>query len=77
MNNTTTDVILHISHPLSQGQFEVVAEQINATEGVISCNQNARIPNLIMVAYHANRVRALTLLNKLTRMGFNASLVYL
>jgi hypothetical protein len=77
MSNTTTDVILHISHPLSQGQFEVVAQQINAIDGVVSCNQNTRLPSLIMVAYHASRVRALTLLNKLTRMGFNASLVYL
>ncbi|MFC1685121.1 hypothetical protein ACFL0R_06590 [Pseudomonadota bacterium] len=77
MNNATTDIILHISQPLSQGQFESIAQQINTTEGVISCNQNTRIPSLIMVAYNASRVRALTLLNKLTRMGFNASLVYL
>lgn len=77
MNNATTDAILHVSQPLSQDQFESIAQQINTTEGVISCSQNARIPSLIMVAYNASRVRALTLLNKLTRMGFNASLVYL
>jgi len=77
MNNATSDAILHISQPLSQGQFESIAQQINTTEGVINCSQNARIPSLIMVAYNASRVRALTLLNKLTRMGLNASLVYL
>lgn len=77
MNNTTTDAILHISQPLSRDQFEAVAQQINTIEGVVSCKQNTHLPSLIMVAYHASRVQALTLLNKLTRMGFSASLVYL
>ena len=75
MNHTATDVIIHTHTPLSQTQFEEVAQQVKHIEGVIRFDQSQTKPNFIMVAYNAGQTRALAILNKLTRLGFNASLV--
>jgi hypothetical protein len=75
MNHTATDVIIHTQNPLSPTQFEEVANQVKRIEGVIKFDRSQTQPKLIMVAYNAGQVRALTILNKLTRLGFNASLV--
>ena len=71
----TTDVMIHTSIPLSQEQFSEIANQVMSIDGVIKFEQNIRVPRLIMVAYNAGKIRALTILNKITRLGFNASLV--
>ena len=42
--------------------------------GVVQFDRNAHQPSLIMATYDPARTRALALLNKLTRLGFNASL---
>jgi len=75
MKNTNTDVIIHTKSPLNQEQFEEVANRIRAIEGVIKFDRNSVKPNFIMVAYNAGQTKALTILNKLIRLGFNASLV--
>lgn len=75
MNHTATDVIIHTHNPLSQTQFEEVANQVKRIEGVIRFDRSPAQPSLIMVVYNAGQTRALTILNKLTRLGFNASLV--
>jgi hypothetical protein len=75
MNNAITDVMIHTVISLSDEQFSEVASQIKALDGVIEFNQNSRNPSLIMVAYDAGKTRSLYILNKLTRLGFNASLV--
>lgn len=75
MNKNTTDVMIYTKNTLNREQFSEVARQVKQIEGVITFNQNARRPNFIMVAYNAGQTRALTILNKLTRLGFNASLV--
>ena len=75
MNQTATDVIIHTRHPLSPSQFEEVANQVKRIEGVIRFDRSQTRPNFIMVVYNAGQTRALAILNKLTRLGFNASLV--
>jgi hypothetical protein len=75
MDHTATDVIIHTQTPLSQTQFEEVAHQVKHIDGVIRFDQSQTKPNFIMVAYSAGQTRALAILNKLTRLGFNASLV--
>jgi len=75
MNNQTTDVMLHTSQPLDDRQFSEVASQCKAIEGVIKFDRSPHRPHFIMVAYNAGQTRALAILNKLTRLGFNASLV--
>jgi hypothetical protein len=75
MNHTPTDVIIHTHNPLSQAQFEEVANQVKRVEGIIRFDRSPTQPSLIMVVYNAGQTRALTILNKLTRLGFNASLV--
>jgi hypothetical protein len=75
MNHTTTDVIIHTRNPLSEPQFEEVANQVTRIEGVLSFYRSRTRPNFIMVVYNAGQTRAIAILNKLTRLGFNASLV--
>jgi hypothetical protein len=75
MNNTATDVIIHTRPPINQTQFEEVADQVTRVNGVISLDQSKIRPDFIMVVYNAGQTRALAILNKLTRPGFNASLV--
>ena len=75
MTEKHTDVMIYTKNSINREQFGEVARQVKEMEGVITFNQNARRPNLIMVAYNAGQTRALTILNKLTRLGFNASLV--
>lgn len=75
MNEKTTDVMIYTKNSLTHEQFREVARQVKEIEGVVTFNQNHNKPNFIMVAYNAGQTRALTILNKLTRLGFNASLV--
>ena len=65
MNRNATDVIIHTCKPLSRSQFE----------GVISFDRSRTRPNFILVAYNTGQTCALAILNKMTRLGLNASLV--
>lgn len=75
MNNKTADVMIHTHQNLNQDQFEEIASQVKNINGVVKFDQVGNRPNLILVAYNASKVRSLTILNKITRLGFNASLV--
>lgn len=75
MNHKNTDVMIHTLHPLSDEQFGEVANQVRAIDGVIKFDRNQIRPGLIMVVYNAGKIHAITIINKLTRLGFNASLV--
>ena len=75
MNNNTTDVMIHTQTTLSEDQFSEIARQVKTIDGVVRFDRNPRKPNFILVAYKAGQIRALTILNKLTRLGFNASLI--
>jgi len=75
MDNNNTDVMIYTHKALSHEQFSKISSQIKTIDGVTRFDQSTRSPKLIMVAYSAGKVRALTILNKLTRLGFNASLV--
>ena len=69
------DVIIRTHNPLTEVQFEAVASQVQAMEGIVEFKRNARLPNFIMVVYNAGQTKALAILNKVTRLGFNASLI--
>lgn len=44
MNHTATDVIIHTHNPLSQTQFEEVANQVKRIEGVIRFDRSPAQP---------------------------------
>lgn len=75
MKTKATDVIIHTAITLTDEQFSEVAKQVRRLDGIVNFSRNTRLPNVIMVAYHSGQTRALTILNKITRLGFNASLV--
>ena len=75
MNTIATDVMIHTQNSLSDAEFSEIATQVKQIKGVVKFDRNQRVPNLIMVAYNASQTRALNILNKITRLGFNASLV--
>ena len=75
MNDTNTDVMIYTKTTLSETQFSVVASEVKTIAGVLQFEQIKHKPRFIKVVYSATRTRALTILNKITRLGFNASLV--
>lgn len=75
MSNNTVDVMIYTKNQLSDDQFDAVAQEVRAMEGVVRFDRNLHLPNFIMVAYQAGQTKALPILNKLTRLGFNATLV--
>lgn len=75
MKHQYSDIMIHTPLRLSDDEFAEVARQVRSIEGVSRFDRSEFTPNLIMVAYQSGKVHALTILNKLTRMGFNASLV--
>lgn len=75
MKQQATDVLIYTKKSLSEDQFSEVARQVKAIDGVLSFERTQHRPNFILVAYRAGQTRAITILNKLTRLGFNASLV--
>ncbi|MDH5648182.1 MAG: hypothetical protein OEY67_00890 [Gammaproteobacteria bacterium] len=75
MNTQATDVLIHTRATLSEEQFTEVANRIKAIHGVLRFERSRHKPNFILVAYNAGQTRAIAILNKLTRLGFNASLV--
>lgn len=75
MNTNTTDVMIHTPNTLSDAQFSEIASQVKTIEGVMRFDRSEHKPNFIMVAYNAGQTRAMSILNKFTRLGFNASLI--
>jgi len=73
--SNNVDVMIRTHTPLTDEQFEAVASQVQAMEGIVEFQRNARLPSFIMVVYNAGQTKALAILNKLTRLGFNASLI--
>ena len=75
MNTNTTDVVIHTANILNDAQFSEVASQIKTIEGVMRFDRSEYKPKFIMVAYNAGQTKALNILNKFNRLGFNASLI--
>jgi len=75
MSKKIMQVMIRTSIPWSHEQFTEIASKMKTLDGVIKFDRNTRIPRVISVAFDAGKIRTLTLINKLTRLGFNASLV--
>ncbi|MDH5518137.1 MAG: hypothetical protein OEY36_10040 [Gammaproteobacteria bacterium] len=75
MNTQTTDVMIYTKNSLNDIEFSEIASQIKKIAGVVKFDRNQRVPSLIMVAYNASQTRAINILDKMTSLGFNASLV--
>jgi hypothetical protein len=75
MNSKITDVIIHTKDQLSEQQFAEVSSRVYKTEGIVSLSRNAHTPRFLMVVYNASRTRANVILQTVTGMGYNASLV--
>lgn len=73
--NKLTDVMIHTKHSLNDDQFSEVARKVKAIAGIERFDRSSHKPNFILVTYRAEKIRALTILNKFTSHGFNASLV--
>lgn len=69
------DLLIQTRIELSDDQFSEVARQLRAMVGVERCERDPGWPNLIRVVYRVEQAASLTILNKLTRLGFNAALV--
>ena len=73
--NTLTDVMIHTKSALNDDEFSEVARKIKAITGIERFDRSSHKPNFILVTYQTEKIRALTILNKFTSLGFNASLV--
>lgn len=75
MKTQQTDVMIHTRIALDDAQFSEVVRQVNKIGGVARFERNRIVPRLIMVAYDSSQTKALTILHRITRLGFPASLV--
>ncbi len=75
MNSKITDVIIHTKDQLSEQQLTEISEQVYKVEGIVSINRNVRTPRFLMVVYNAGRTRANSILQTVTSLGYDASLV--
>jgi hypothetical protein len=75
MNSTITDVIIHTKEQLSEHQFAEVSSQVHKTEGIVSLSRNVHTPRFLMVVYNASSTRANSILETVTSLGYDASLV--
>jgi len=69
------DVIFHTNTQLDKDQFDAVAKQIYQIPGVVEFKQLPNKPKFILAAYHASETKALSILNKITRLGFQARII--
>lgn len=75
MNSKITDVIIHTKEQLSEQQFAEVSDRVYKSEGIVSLSRNVHTPRFLMVVYNAGRTRANSILNTVTGMGHDATLV--
>jgi hypothetical protein len=75
MNRKITDIIIHTSDMLDEQQFREVSSKVYRDKGIVSFNRNARTPRCFMVVYNAGKTRASNILDTITKMGIQASLV--
>ena len=75
MTNSTTEVLVYIKTTLKPGQLDEIASQIKTISGVSGFSLMKEKPNLVRVVYNTTQTRVITILNKFTRLGYNAALV--
>lgn len=75
MSNNNVDVMIHTDTPLTEQQFDSVAEQVRLIKGVSRFDRNDGLPKVIMVNYDPDDIQALAILSKVTNLGVGASLV--
>jgi len=75
MNSKITDVIVHTKDILNDEQFDRMSAQVYKTDGVVSLNRNVHTPRFLMVVYNAERTRAISILQTVKGLGYEASIV--
>ena len=75
MTTQTADVMIYTPNAIESQVFTALEEKMKTLDGIVEFKRHPHIPTLIQVVYQTQRVRALAILNKMTRSGFNASLV--
>lgn len=73
--NKNVDVMIHTETPLTEKQFDDVAEQVRSIKGVSRFDRNDNLPKVIMVNYDPDDVQAAAILGKVSDLGVGASLV--
>lgn len=69
------DVCILTKTLLSHDQIDEIASQVQKIKGVLQFTQLTEKPRLIVVVYNVSQTKAVSILNKITRLGFNASII--
>lgn len=69
------DAMIATQGALSDAQLDEVASEARNIEGVEQLTRSQRIPRVIWVSYHTDKVKMQSILNQFTKHGFKASLV--
>ena len=75
MSNNIVDVMIHTDTPLTEKQFDEVADKVRSIKGVSRFDRNNRLPRFIMVNYDPEDIQAQAILSKVNEQGVHASLV--
>lgn len=75
MSPALSDVVVHITRPLREGERERLEQALTAAPGVRSVRRSARGPQLVLVDYDPRVISALGVLRSCRSVGLEASLV--
>ena len=75
MSSNTADAIIYTPKSMNDAQFSEVARQVISLDGVVRFSRNRHQPNMINIVYQAGKIQSLAILNRISRLGFHASLV--
>ena len=70
-----TDILVHITDTMNQGQRQKVEETLRSMEGIIAPRFVTDRKHFMMVAYNPEKMRSDTLHQAFTRMGLQAKLI--
>jgi len=69
------DTMIATQGALSDAQLDEVASKFRNIEGVGKFTRSQRIPRVIWISYNTGKVKALSILNQFTQLGFKARLI--
>ena len=75
MSATTADVVVHIDETLPPDQLKTLENHIHNLGGVVSANNRADKPHLILVTYDPTKLKSHDILVKVQSEGIRAELV--
>lgn len=75
MNDSISDVIIHVNENLNERALQSLEDAIREDRGVVAIGHNPKRPHLIMLAYDSTVARSTSVMHQFQKRGLHAQLV--